>query len=60
MGPFFTAFADIICVCFFGFVRWYKTKWREQTKYDRRRNIIMLVIFTMSLIDLVLAIIQLR
>ena len=60
IGPFFTTMVDIFCVVYLAFVKWYKNKWREQTKYDRARNYYMIAIFGVSLVDLSFSIILLK
>ena len=59
MGPFFTCWVDVLCVCYFFFNRWYKRRWKVQTKSDWFANVTMLLIFLVSLIDLTWAIITL-
>ena len=59
MGPFFTCWIDILCVCYFFFNRWYKRRWKVTTSHDTFANIAMILIFLVSLIDLVYSIITL-
>ena len=59
MGPFFTCWIDVLCVCYFFFNRWYKRRWKVITRNDTFANIAMIIIFAVSIIDLIYAIITL-
>ena len=59
MSPFFTCWIEIVCVIYFFCNKLYKRWWKETTKVDKRRNIVMLVVFTISVISLIVSIITL-
>lgn len=60
MGPFFTTFVDIICVSYLAFIKLHKSWFKEPGKHDRRRNIFFIIIYTASLIDYIVSIVNLE
>lgn len=55
-SPAVTCTLDFICLSFFMYYMYYKFKWKE-TKKDKLRVYLMLVIYTLCIIDMIIAII---
>ena len=54
--PTYTSIIDVLCLCIFGWSRWYKRRWAVPNKMDSRINITMVVICSIQMIDLTIGI----
>ena len=60
IAPLYTVIMDIMCILFFIYSRWNRKRWSVPSKFDDNVNIVMLITCTLSLADLLWAIIKLR
>ena len=57
LSPVFIAFLDFTCLSYFVFIRWFKTKWRRDSRKDRIQNIILAISVSCIVIDSTIAMI---
>ena len=55
LSPVFIAFLDFTCLSYFVFIRWFKTKWRTDSRKDRIQNIILAISVSCIVVDSTIA-----
>ena len=57
LSPGFIAALDLMCLCFFLYFRWFKTKWEKKRKTTSIKNWIMTITIALIFIDNIVAMI---